>query len=91
MILDDFKTALDKLSRRNMSRLHMEAGFDDHWAHPKAMTMHIESPTTPARIATAGRRKSEGSIEVRTEVKIESFHMEYAEAASPHSSKFSGM
>jgi hypothetical protein len=92
VILDDFKTALDKLSCRNMSR--MEAGFNDNWAPSKAMTMHIERPTAlpaPAWIATAGGRKSEGPfIEVRTEMKVESFHMEYAEDASPHSPRFSG-
>jgi len=92
VILDDFKTALDKLSCRNIARI--EAGFDDNLAPSKAMTMYIESPTAlpaPARIAMAGGRKSEEScIEVRTDMKMESFHMEYAEDASKYSRRTPG-
>lgn len=81
VILDDFKTVLDKLSSRNMSR--MEKQFANQWADPKAGMMHREvmvEPCMPARVAVAGGRNLKVSREPwNDEMKVESFHIEYAE------------
>jgi len=44
VILDDFKTALDKLSARNMSRVEVQWAQD--WAIAKPTCEHRESPLT---------------------------------------------
>ncbi|KAH6675953.1 hypothetical protein B0J14DRAFT_587702 [Halenospora varia] len=95
LILDDFKTTLDKLSCRNRPR--MEEQFGDNWAGSKAMTMHRETTmelAVPRRLATVGGRKAEVSqsaapwtFEDTTKMEAESFHIDYAEAGS-QSSRF---
>jgi hypothetical protein len=81
VILDDFKTALDKLSRYNLSRFEEQLG--ENWASSKNMAIHKErtSEPTPPNVTTVAGGGSESSesmgpwITVTTETMAESFHM----------------
>ena len=82
VILDDFKTALDKLSHYNLSRIDERLG--ENRASPKNMAIHTErkrEPSVPPIVTTvAGERprspaRVEPWITVMTETKVESFNM----------------
>jgi hypothetical protein len=82
VILDDFKTALDKLSHYNLSRIDERLG--DNWASTKNMAIHIERRREPSMqpistAATGGRPRSSARVEpwitVMTETKVESVSM----------------
>jgi hypothetical protein len=82
VILDDFKTALDKLSRYNLSRIEEHMG--ENWASSKNMAIHRESgwvPSVPSMAMTVvgGRSRNSAPVEPRitvlTETKVESFNI----------------
>lgn len=90
VILDDFKTALDKLSCYNLSRLEDQLG--ENWTCSKAVATHRErmsKPPVPPNVTTVaeGRSKSSESkmpwISVTTETNVESFHMDVAGLSPP--------
>jgi hypothetical protein len=80
VILDDFKTALDKLCAINLSRVeeHSGDGWPSHNVSASARPGSSHKPTTSTQGA---RRKVHGSnsgdawIEVTTETKVESYKM----------------
>jgi hypothetical protein len=81
VILDDFKTALDKLSHYNLSRIEQQTG--ENWASSKNMAIHRErrEPSVPPSVTTVAGGRSQNSvlvepwITVMTETKVESFGM----------------
>ena len=90
VILDDFKTALDKLSRYNLSRLEDQLG--DDWPSSKNMATHRERasrpPVPPNATAVAdGRPRSSESagpwIAASTGMEVESFHMKSVAGVAP--------
>ena len=78
MILDDFKTALDKLSHYNLSRIEVQIG--ENWASSNNMAIHGEmrKPSVPPSVTTV-----EPWITVMTETKVESFGMKEMEGLAP--------
>jgi hypothetical protein len=93
VILDDFKTALDKLSARNMSRIEPQWALD--WALVKPSSEHTEHRLTFHRPATNETEVSRGASEdstrlerdagiaVTREVKVDSYSAIEAEVALP--------
>ncbi|PMD41840.1 hypothetical protein L207DRAFT_543769 [Hyaloscypha variabilis F] len=81
VILDDFKTALDKLSHYNLSRIEEQMG--ENWASGKNIAIHRErrkssAPRNFTTVAVGGTQSSaseEPWITVMTETKVESFGM----------------
>jgi hypothetical protein len=86
VILDDFKTALDKLSRYNLTRAEERSGGD--WASSKNMTNSRHEPPVPNVTTVMGTRAASSEskdpwIAVTTETKVESYHMsEMGESSS---------
>lgn len=82
VILDDFKTALDKLSAINLNKAEEGSGV---WSNSRNMSAHHQ--TVPPAKAMPMRMGSSGSgepwISVTTETKVESFQLEEMEV--PHS------
>ncbi|KFY54641.1 hypothetical protein V496_07221 [Pseudogymnoascus sp. VKM F-4515 (FW-2607)] len=82
VILDDFKTALDKLSHYNLSRLEEQWG--QNWLNSKNTAVHRENirdrlvPPNVTTVATGSPESLElvrPGIAVLTETKVESFQM----------------
>lgn len=91
VILDDFKTALDKLSHYNLSRLEEQWG--QNWLNSKNTAVHRENTRdrpVPPNVTTVATG-SPGSLElvrpgiaVLTETKVESFQMNKLERPTSH-------
>jgi hypothetical protein len=79
VILDDFKTALDKLSHYNLSKIEEQTA--ENWVSSKNMVIHKEfrKSFVPPSVTTVacGRCKTTPSVQpgitVMTETKVESF------------------
>jgi hypothetical protein len=82
VILDDFKTALDKLSAINLNKAEERLGI---WSNSRNMSAHRDTvppaKVTPMRMGSSG--SGEPWISVTTETKVESFQLE--EMGAPHS------
>lgn len=71
VILDDFKTALDKLSRYNLSRLEDQWG--QNWPNSKNTTVHIQDTRdrpVPPNITTVAAGSSESFELVRPGIAV---------------------
>lgn len=92
VILDDFKTALDKLSHYNLSRIEDQWGGSWVTSKNNTTTIHRERMRDPL-VPPNGRAVSTGEsdifltrprIAVLTGTKVESYHMsDMGESASP--------
>lgn len=97
VILDDFKTALDKLSHYNLSRIEDQLGGSWVTSKNNTTTIHRERMSEPLVPPNNGRAVFTGEsdifltrpgIAVLTETKVESYHMsDMGEPASPKASK----
>ena len=75
VILDDFKTALDKLSAINLNKAEERSGV---WSNSRNMSSHRETvpPATVKPTRMGSSESGEPWIAVTTETKVESFQLE---------------
>ena len=83
VILDDFKTALDKLCAFNLSRVEENLGGSWGTTRRNTVSERISSPQQPipslvksANLESKSESSSDAWTEVRTETTVESIHMD---------------